>query len=54
VSILDVLEGRAKVDAQGYPRHVVLGGLNNPTARPEPFDKAQDKLRAAESKDDSH
>ena len=26
VSILDIREGRVKVDAQGYPKHVPLGG----------------------------
>jgi len=46
VSILDIIEGRVKVDAQGYPKHVMLGQLNNSTARPE--------RSAAESKDDSH
>jgi len=27
VSILDIQEGRVKVDAQGYPKHVMLGAL---------------------------
>lgn len=46
VSILEIQQGRVKVDGQGYPKHVMLNDLNNPTARPERSE--------AESKDGSH